>query len=193
MPANFTEEQRRDIRNRLIQKGYEFSRLYGIKKMKIEDLAKSCGIAKGTFYHFFASKEAFVKELIDELNRQDMASLMQLLNGREKVPLEEMIVWYRNLFTFEHNFMLFQRVEDFVWMKKHLSVDYMFHPETDKEKAWQILSIVDGIRNDIDIGVIINFIKTIYAMTENRDTFCQESLETNIDLIFETIYRYVKA
>lgn len=192
MPANFTEEQRKDIRNRLIQKGYEFSRSYGIKKMKIEDLAKSCGIAKGTFYHFFASKEAFVKELIDESNRQDMASLMQLLNGREKVPLEEMIVWYRNMFTFEHDFMLFQRVEDFVWMKKHLSVDYMFHPELDKEKAWQIFSIVDGIRDDIDIGVIINFIKTIYAMTENRDTFCQESLETNIDLIFETIYRYVK-
>lgn len=192
MPANFTEEQRKDIRNRLIQKGYEFSRSYGIKKMKIEDLAKSCGIAKGTFYHFFASKEAFVKELIDESNRQDMASLMQLLNGREKVPLEEMIVWYRNMFTFEHDFMLFQRVEDFVWMKKHLSVDYMFHPELDKEKAWQIFSIVDGIRDDIDIGVIINFIKTIYAMTENRDTFCKESLETNIDLIFETIYRYVK-
>lgn len=193
MPANFTEEQRRDIRNRLIQKGYEFCRLYGVKKMKIEDLAKGCGIAKGTFYHFFVSKEAFVKELIDELNRQDMVSFKQLLNGREKVPLKEMIVWYRNLFTFEHDFMLFQRVEDFVWMKKHLSAEYLFHPETDRERAMQILSMVEGIRDDIDVGVIVNFIKSIYAMTENRDTFCEEALETNIDLIFQMIYQYVKA
>lgn len=161
--------------------------------MKIEDLAKGCGIAKGTFYHFFVSKEAFVKELIDELNRQDMVSFKQLLNGREKVPLKEMIVWYRNLFTFEHDFMLFQRVEDFVWMKKHLSAEYLFHPETDRERAMQILSMVEGIRDDIDVGVIVNFIKSIYAMTENRDTFCEEALETNIDLIFQMIYQYVKA
>lgn len=52
MPANFTEEQRQDIQERLISAGYELIRETGLKKMKVAVIAERVGIATGTFYHF---------------------------------------------------------------------------------------------------------------------------------------------
>lgn len=160
--------------------------------MTVSRLAESCNIAKGTFYHFFASKEEFVLALFEEANRQQMQEFATLLGDREKLPLEEMMPWYRSLFTFERNFVMSFKTEDFVWLKGHLRGLGMFDARKDKAEAGKILKMVDGIRSDCDIGVVVNFIKSIYGMTENRDSFCRESIETNIDLIFQMIYQYIK-
>ena len=66
MPANFTEEQRSEIRKKLIDTGYELIREMGLKKMKVSVIAQRTDIATGTFYHFFESKEDYVAALIDE-------------------------------------------------------------------------------------------------------------------------------
>ena len=58
MPANFTEEQRQIIREKLIAVGYDLIREIGLKKMKVAMIAERADIATGTFYHFFDSKEA---------------------------------------------------------------------------------------------------------------------------------------
>lgn len=58
MPANFTEEQRATIRERLLVIGYEMVQEMGLRQMKVSLIAKRADIATGTFYHFFASKEA---------------------------------------------------------------------------------------------------------------------------------------
>lgn len=193
MPANFTEEEREQIRQNLLRAGFQMSRECGLKGMTVSLLAQSCGIAKGTFYHFFPSKEEFVLALLEESTRQNMQELAALLHGRDKLPLDEMLPWYRSLFTFERNFIMSFRTEDFVWLKGHLRDFGRFDPARDKASAEALLARVDGVRPDYDAGVIVNFIKGIYGMTENRDSFCAESLETNIDLIFQAMYQYLKA
>lgn len=192
MPANFTEKERERIRQALVNAGFRMIREYGLKGMTVSRLAESCGIAKGTFYHFFASKEEFVLALFEETNRQEMQELAVLMRGREKIPLEEMIRWYRSLFTFERNFVMSLTTEDFVWLKGHLREFGMFDVQRDKAEAGMLLQMAEGVRRDCDVGVVVNFIKSIYGMTENRSSFCRESIETNIDLIFQTIYQYIK-
>ena len=59
------------------------------------------------------------------------------------------------------------------------------------ERIQKIIPYVTGIRTDFDPGVVINFIKSIYASYQNRDTFFEDALQMNVDLIFEAIYRYV--
>lgn len=193
MPANFTEKERERIRGDLIDAGFQMSRECGLKGMTVSGLTERCHIAKGTFYHFFPSKEEFVLALFAESNRRDMEELTALMDGRDKLPAEEMVAWYRSLFTFERNFMMWFTTDDYVWLKGHLRSFGLFDIEQDKKTAMRLLQLVDGLRPDYDIGVVVNFIKSIYAMTENRDSFCPESIEQNIDLIFQAIYQYIKA
>jgi len=57
MPRGFTDQEKKNIHDRLIKSGRESFGRYGIKKTSVEDLARNAGISKGAFYQFFPSKE----------------------------------------------------------------------------------------------------------------------------------------
>lgn len=191
MPANFTEEQRQEIREKLLAVGYELIREIGLKKMKVSIIAERANIATGTFYHFFDSKETYVEALIREQDRGYQEQLALTLKKKGKLTVEEAISWFRDSFRPERNILMEISLDDWVWLKSHRTKDGLFSPAHDAQEAATYLSCVEGIRPDLDIRVLINFFKTIYSMAQNRDTFIADVFETNIDLIFDCICRYV--
>ncbi len=66
MPRAFTEEKRTQLRRKLLDLGKASFTRYGLEKTTIAELARAAGIAKGTFYHFFPSKEALYAEVLLE-------------------------------------------------------------------------------------------------------------------------------
>ncbi|GAB4307339.1 MAG: hypothetical protein Kow0097_07390 [Candidatus Bipolaricaulota bacterium] len=78
MPRALTETEREAIRARLVEAGRELFARYGLRKTTVEELARAAGIAKGTFYLFFASKE----DLYVELLLQELPRLVQRLLER---------------------------------------------------------------------------------------------------------------
>jgi hypothetical protein len=84
------------------------------------------------------------------------------------------------------------RLDDWVWLKSHLTDTEYFNTVDDRQKIDYFLPKIKGVREDIDPGVVVNFIKSIYALYQNRETLFEESLEMNVDLIFDSIYRYMK-
>lgn len=65
MPKIFSSEDLQAIRARLLVVGREQFLRYGLKRTRIEDLASAVGISKGTFYHFFTSKESLCLEIYE--------------------------------------------------------------------------------------------------------------------------------
>ena len=63
MPRVFTKEDRQVIRQSLLQQGRKLFLRYGLRKTNVGELARAAGIAKGTFYHFFDSKEELCLEI----------------------------------------------------------------------------------------------------------------------------------
>lgn len=190
MPANFTEDEKKEIRERLIAVGYDLIRELGLKKMKVSIIAKRAGIGAGTFYHFFDSKEAYVQALIEEQGKGRQEQLMKLLAGSGKLTPEQAVRWLHESFRMENNILMEMTVDDWIWLKAHRTKGEMFDPAHDEAEAARYLSCVDGLRPDLDVRILINFFKIIYSMAENRDTFIPEVFETNIDLIFDCIYTY---
>lgn len=193
MPANFTEEQREQIREKLLGIGYDMIREIGLKRMKVSMIAERADIATGTFYHFFDSKESFVKALIQEQDREMEQKLTGMLLLSGKISLDQAIHLFRDSFRKENNILMELTLDDWVWLKTHKTKDGLFSAVHDEQETMRYLSYVDGIRPDLDIRIIINFFKTIYSMAQNRDTFIEDVFETNIDMIFDCIYRYAAA
>ena len=130
MPANFTEEQRQNIREKLITIGYELIREIGLKKMKVSVIAQQADIATGTFYHFFDSKEAYVQALIEEQDRKMQEALIPLLQNSGKITLEQAIRWFRDSFRTENNILMELTLEDWVWLKS------LIIPRSSRSMAW---------------------------------------------------------
>ncbi|MCL2721778.1 MAG: TetR/AcrR family transcriptional regulator, partial [Treponema sp.] len=70
MPRALTEQEKCRLCNRLLEKGKAIVLAQGIKKVSVDDIAKAAGMAKGSFYQHFESKEVFLYELINDIHKQ---------------------------------------------------------------------------------------------------------------------------
>lgn len=97
MPANFTEEEKNIITQNLYKKGYILLKKYGMKKMKISELAKSCNIGTGTFYNFFSGKEHFIIKLIEKRKNESFDSFNLLAKKHPNgIPFDEIYLYFFN-------------------------------------------------------------------------------------------------
>lgn len=65
MPKIFSEHDREVIRETLLDSGRASFLRYGLRKTSVEEIAGAAGIAKGTFYSFFESKEDLCLAIYD--------------------------------------------------------------------------------------------------------------------------------
>ncbi|MBN1797099.1 MAG: TetR/AcrR family transcriptional regulator [Spirochaetales bacterium] len=82
MPKVFTGEQKQAMRKKLIGIGFKIFSEYGIRKSRVEDITRQAGIAKGTFYSFFPSKEALFMAALDTLESESRPLLNQILTDK---------------------------------------------------------------------------------------------------------------
>ncbi|WP_029410482.1 TetR/AcrR family transcriptional regulator [Treponema pedis] len=119
MPANFTIEEKEAVRKALFKKGYELLSQYGMKKLKIHDIARAVGIAAGTFYHFFPSKDAFISELIKARKRQSIENFKVLASKYPKgIPFKEMKMYLLNNLNNENIYRLLSQEDYNALMQK---------------------------------------------------------------------------
>ena len=108
------------------------------------------------------------------------------------ITLKRFLEVFRENFRPEQNILLRMKLDDWVWLKSHITDSSYFAQPNDLKKFEFISAKIKGIRQDANPGVVVNFIKSIYALYQNRDTLFEEALQINVDLIFDSIYRYLK-
>ena len=81
------EERRKEIletaERLFITKGYT--------KTTVNDILKEIGIAKGTFYHYFKSKEEVMDEIIMRIIKEDVAKAKVIISN-PKIPVLEKLL-----------------------------------------------------------------------------------------------------
>lgn len=68
MPKIYSEEEKQEIKRRLIKAGEQGIQKYGVRKTTVDYLVKCAGIPKGTFYLFYESKELLLFQVIMEVH-----------------------------------------------------------------------------------------------------------------------------
>ncbi len=87
-PKGFGDDKRAQIRRLLMEVGRRHFERFGLKKTNISELARECGIAKGSFYLFFASKEELFFEILGEVQDEVRAPMLDELHGGGRSPQE---------------------------------------------------------------------------------------------------------
>ena len=192
MAGGFSEREREEIGQRLLNSGYELSTEIGLKKMTVAMIAKNSGIAVGSFYNFYASKEDFVVAMIRDTEVRFEREMASHFSKDGTITLKRFLEVFRENFRPEQNILLRMKLDDWVWLKSHITDSSYFDQSNDLKKFEFISAKIKGIRLDANPGVVVNFIKSIYALYQNRDTLFEEAVQINVDLIFDSIYRYLK-
>src|SRR4051812_42600507 len=80
--------QKRDTRSDIIQAGTELIALNGFNSTGLDSVLKQAEVPKGSFYHFFPSKEDFGVAVIDAFAERFEARLASFLEEPSVPPLE---------------------------------------------------------------------------------------------------------
>ncbi|MEZ5893278.1 MAG: TetR/AcrR family transcriptional regulator [Parvularculaceae bacterium] len=91
MPAKKSPEKAQAL---LAAAGAVFAR-HGYRSATIDQVAEAAGVAKGTVYLYFASKEDLFFALFEEMARQAMASLPDLAAASDKPALKRIEALFR--------------------------------------------------------------------------------------------------
>ncbi|MCM1039367.1 MAG: TetR/AcrR family transcriptional regulator [Ruminococcus sp.] len=191
MPASFTKKQQVEIREQLFHEGIKLFRTLGVQRTTVSKLTSACGIAKGSFYSFYESKEAFILALAEWAEQKKNEMLKEKLAGRSQMSTHEFLEFFREYLCSEYDLMNGLTVDDFLWLKTHMADADLFNPVDQMALAQVWLSMILDVRENIDCGTVVNLIKSIYAMREHRDTLVEASLDNSIEIMLRVLEIYI--
>lgn len=191
MPIPFTKKEQEQIQEQLFASGIRLLKEYGVQRTTVDKLTKDCGIAKGSFYLFYASKEEYIIALSNYVNQKAIDEFHNRLHDQSMTAHEfiQYLHWYLHS---DLDLLASLTIDDFKWLEKHLQAYQPFDLSKQTTLMKQLLSFVSDKDENADIGVVINLIKEIYAMREHRENFIEESIEPTINMILHTLEMYIQ-
>ena len=192
MPSIFSDEDKEVIRKKLIFEGTKMMTEQGITKMNLEKLAYSAGIAKGTFYNFFRTKQHFILAIIRDYQKQKYDVLKKEAEQKKgTLTVYEALHMYLKIYDPKENPMFHMRDSDLDWIASKIPPSELFDSEMDLTCCSMILSCVKGLRKDIDYRIVSNFSRMVMFTLMQREYVHQEVLPDNIKMIIDMLASYI--
>lgn len=91
MSPAFSIDDKERIRESILASAESAFAKMGIKRTRIEDIARTAGIAKGTFYLFYSSKEILFFELLERIETTERAPIANKLRAAGKLNFENFV------------------------------------------------------------------------------------------------------
>ena len=115
MPKHFSQEEKTEIRNKLLDSALLLFERFGANKTTINDITNAAGVGKGTFYLFFASKGEIYIELLKREWLDGQKAIADKYTGR-KGSFDEVVMGYIR--------------ENRNWFRSHAFVSMIYHRDT---------------------------------------------------------------
>jgi len=196
MPKGFTESEKQRIRKKLIERGREHFERFGVRKTNVADLAREAGIAKGTFYLFFDSKEDLFLTINEEFDKQLQREAARRLEKSKdpKKTLREFLLYVFDLFDTNPMLKLAADKEEFERLSRKIPPDkFKAHQESTRNfftkliKKWQ----QEGLIRDHDPEVIVGAVKSLYFVFMHRDFIGEDIFSEVSDLLIDSLVNHL--
>lgn len=188
MPKVYTDEKRIEIKEQLMTAGIELIKKYGMKKMNIEEITKKVGIAQGTFYNFFKSKEIFVCEIARAYQQKINDRMDQIVQSKGGLSREDVRSFYRTIFLDDENSVYrYLSREDIQTLITHLPAGYINDMSSSRDAIAKVFEKVKNRKELCDVDLIFNMIQLLNLAVENKDLLSEAAFEKTIDKILDNL------
>lgn len=89
MPRELTPDEKARNKQILLDKGRALVYQHGIKKVSVDDVVAAAGVAKGSFYHYFSSKDDFIYALVYQIHCELFGGLRIIAERIKPLTSEE--------------------------------------------------------------------------------------------------------
>jgi AcrR family transcriptional regulator len=197
MPRAFSEIERQRIRSELMAAGQRLFAAQGLKKTNVAELTRECGIAKGSFYHFFDSKEVLFMAILEEIEtaiKADVSRQLEAADGRPDEVLKAVLL--HQFQALEENPMLSValRREEYLQLLRGLPPERVEQHQKEDEDA--VAAIIkrwrdEGIISDISDELINGLIRGVFLLYLHRAEIGAAVFPSVIETLLGLIARYI--
>lgn len=193
MPKIFDEREKAWIRRKLLDTARDTIVRFGFKRLSVEELAKSAGIATGTFYGFFPSKEALFFELLEEEEariRQDVTEAAEREDVMDGRAVERLL--RRSFALMSESAVLRELLEPGMLesLMRKLPPEKLTANLIGDENAllpvvrrWQQAGLLPGV----DPVLVVSLIRAIVLVSLHRREIGAERYEATLDLLIGVV------
>ncbi|WP_055108617.1 TetR/AcrR family transcriptional regulator [Paenibacillus ihumii] len=193
MARKFSDHEKERIRERLVEAAKQCFGLYGLKKTSIEQLTKAAGIAQGTFYLFFPSKEELYFELLELEEERVRQQLLEETEGSGRMDKEALVRFLRKSLTVMGENPFFRQLyeEDVMeqLVRKLPPEKLAAHFDKDADVAmpfvrrWQKEGWLTSQRPE----VIVSLIRSLILLTLQKQLIGEEVFDETMELLIQLI------
>lgn len=188
MPKIFSDQEREIIRMKLINAGMEELENKSYRNIAVDSLAAEVGIAKGTFYNFFPSKEAYfyaVMQFVKEKNRNELKELLLC----EKIQKDEIVS------CLYHRYTKIKTVYDYFSPEE---IKIIVRKLPDSDEADDSVEFAEWICENLSVSdkekkakIIVNMCNIMAMAASNRDMLEPCAYEETIFIFCNAIADYI--
>ena len=199
MPRGFNEREKQSIYETLIDEGKRLFSRFGLKKTSVGELAKAAGIAPGSFYTFFESKEALFFEIMEKEEDKIRSQFIQLDLTREADIKKSMKRFLFQMLSMVEENELFRQLlldKNYDALLRKLppqKLEEHLHRDSDSIgvilSKWKEIGIAKGIEEDALAGLFRALFTICLHKQEVGEEIYPKTMELLMDLIVEGLIK----
>ena len=186
MPQIFDKVGRDRVRIQLLETGFELIKQHGMKKTSVSEIAKKTGIATGTFYNFFPSKEEFIYQLV-VYKRQSVKEAFDELTANGKADREKFRQYLCRIYLEDNDVFQYLSDEEINILRSRWKEEYWKNERNDEQTSKWVLSCLSGLKQDVDWKVFAYFTKSISLIRHGKEKLYEEEYEATIEMFIDAI------
>lgn len=198
MPKKFSEQEKQWISKKLFEEGKRCFEAAGLRKTSIEDLTKACGIAQGSFYMFFNSKEELFYHILLEEEALIRNRLLASLNRSELVTKESIHQFLIESFRLLGESPMVRQMYlegEFAQLVRKLPPELLEHNFSDDADAlmpiihhWQAAGILAHTKPEIIVSMIRALVLLTLHKQEIGPGIYSDTISFMLDIVAEGMY-----
>ena len=187
MPKIFTEDNKEDLRIKLLDNGFNMLKTGGLSAVNIDKLTENTYIAKGTFYNLFENKSEFIYHMMIHERNRAKDNLLSHLNDNGKLTkdsLRDYLLWLSaenpNVFAYLTDSEKKRLVAS--WSDKYIEDE-----NNDSKTMHTLISLLDNPSKNPDWKLACNYMKLIAVSLTMEKVFIKENYNNMIASLIENI------
>jgi len=187
MPKIFTDENRNEIRKKLLDKGFKMLKKGGLSAVNIDKLTEETYIAKGTFYNLFENKYEFMYHMMIHERTRAKEKLLTYLNDSSKLTKDSLRDYLKWLSAENPNVFAFLTDAEKKRLIASWSDKYIEDKCNDSKTMHMLISLLESPAKDPDWKLACNYMKLIAISLATKKVFIKENYNAMIDSLIEQI------
>ncbi len=187
MPKIFTDENRDELRIKLLDKGFKMLKKGGLSAVNIDKLTEDTYIAKGTFYNLFENKSEFMYHMMIHERNRAKEKLLFYLNNSGKLTRDSLRDYLKWLSAENPNVFAFLTDAEKKRLVSSWSDKYIEDEDNDSKTMHMLISLLESPAVDPDWKLACNYMKLIAVSLATKDVFIKDNYTAMIDSLIGQI------